>query len=50
MKQKIVAIIGSSSGIGYEVARQTQALGAHLTIVGRDQAKLAAAAAKLAEL
>jgi len=47
MKQKIVVIIGGSSGIGFEIARQTSALGAHLTIVGRDQVKLAAAAKKL---
>jgi NAD(P)-dependent dehydrogenase (short-subunit alcohol dehydrogenase family) len=47
MKQKIVVVIGGSSGIGYEIARQTSVLGAQLTIVGRDQAKLAAAADKL---
>jgi NAD(P)-dependent dehydrogenase (short-subunit alcohol dehydrogenase family) len=47
MKEKIVVVIGGSSGIGYEVARQTSALGACLTIVGRDHAKLAAAADKL---
>jgi NAD(P)-dependent dehydrogenase (short-subunit alcohol dehydrogenase family) len=47
LKQKLVVIIGGSSGIGFEIARQTSALGARLTIVGRDQAKLAAAAEKL---
>jgi NAD(P)-dependent dehydrogenase (short-subunit alcohol dehydrogenase family) len=47
MEQKIVVIIGGSSGIGFEIARQTSALGARLTIVGRDQTKLAAAAEKL---
>ena len=47
MEQRLVVIIGGSSGIGFEIARQTSALGARLTIVGRDQAKLAAAAEKL---
>jgi NAD(P)-dependent dehydrogenase (short-subunit alcohol dehydrogenase family) len=47
MKDKLVLIIGGSSGIGYEIARQTSALGAQLTIVGRSQADLVAAAAKL---
>jgi NAD(P)-dependent dehydrogenase (short-subunit alcohol dehydrogenase family) len=47
MKQKFVVIIGGSSGIGFEIARQTRALGARLTIVGRDRAKLVAAAEKL---
>jgi NAD(P)-dependent dehydrogenase (short-subunit alcohol dehydrogenase family) len=47
IRQKTVLVIGGSSGIGYEVARQTRALGARLTIVGRDQTKLAAAAGKL---
>ena len=47
MNQKLAVIIGGSSGIGFEIARQPNALGAHLTIVGRDQVKLAAAAKKL---
>jgi NAD(P)-dependent dehydrogenase (short-subunit alcohol dehydrogenase family) len=47
MKQKNVVIIGGSSGIGFEIARQTAALGARLTLVGRDQVKLAAAAKEL---
>jgi NAD(P)-dependent dehydrogenase (short-subunit alcohol dehydrogenase family) len=47
MNQKLVVIIGGSSGIGFEIARQTSALGARLTIVGRDQVKLAASAKKL---
>jgi NAD(P)-dependent dehydrogenase (short-subunit alcohol dehydrogenase family) len=42
-----VVVIGGSSGIGYEVARQASAVGARLTIVGRDQAKLAAAAERI---
>jgi short-subunit dehydrogenase len=40
-------VIGGSSGIGHEVARQTRARGARLIIVGRNEAKLAAAADRL---
>jgi len=43
MDQQIVVVIGGSSGIGHEVARQTSAQGARLIIAGRNQAKLAAA-------
>ena len=42
-------MIGGSSGIGYEVARQTHAQGAQVTIVGRNPAKLVAAAERLGE-
>ncbi len=45
--QQIVVIIGGSSGIGYEVARQTSVQGARLIIAGRNQAKLAAAVERL---
>jgi NAD(P)-dependent dehydrogenase (short-subunit alcohol dehydrogenase family) len=44
MTDKDIVVIGGSSGIGYEIARQAIAQGARLTIVGRDPAKLAAAA------
>ena len=47
MDQQIVVVIGGSSGIGYEVARQAGAQGARLIITGRNQAKLAAAAERL---
>jgi NAD(P)-dependent dehydrogenase (short-subunit alcohol dehydrogenase family) len=47
MKQQNVLIIGGSSGIGYEIARQVGAEGAHLIIGGRDKHKLAAAAKRL---
>jgi NAD(P)-dependent dehydrogenase (short-subunit alcohol dehydrogenase family) len=47
MKTKSVMIIGGSSGIGYEIARQTSLLGAKLTIVARDRVNLAKAADKL---
>jgi NAD(P)-dependent dehydrogenase (short-subunit alcohol dehydrogenase family) len=47
MEHQIVVVIGGSSGIGHEVARQTSAQGARLSITGRDQAKLAAAAERL---
>jgi NAD(P)-dependent dehydrogenase (short-subunit alcohol dehydrogenase family) len=47
LSHKIVVVIGGSSGIGNEVARQTIARGARLIIVGRDRAKLAAAAKRL---
>jgi NAD(P)-dependent dehydrogenase (short-subunit alcohol dehydrogenase family) len=38
MDQQIVVVIGGSSGIGYEVARQTRAQGARLIIIGRHPA------------
>jgi NAD(P)-dependent dehydrogenase (short-subunit alcohol dehydrogenase family) len=44
MDRQIVVVIGGSSGIGYEVARQTLAQGALLTIIGSNPAKLAATA------
>ncbi len=47
INQQIVVVIGGSSGIGYDVARQTSVQGARLIIVGRNQAKLAAAAERL---
>jgi NAD(P)-dependent dehydrogenase (short-subunit alcohol dehydrogenase family) len=47
MDQQIIVVIGGSSGIGYEVARQTRAQGAQLTILGRNPAKLSAAAEHL---
>jgi NAD(P)-dependent dehydrogenase (short-subunit alcohol dehydrogenase family) len=45
--RQIVVVIGGSSGIGHEVARQSSAEGAQLIIAGRDQAKLAGAAERL---
>ncbi len=47
LDQQIVVVIGGSSGIGYEVARQASAQGARLIIVGRDQSKLETAAKRL---
>jgi NAD(P)-dependent dehydrogenase (short-subunit alcohol dehydrogenase family) len=47
MDQQIVVVIGGSSGIGYEVARQAHAQGARLFLLGRDLVKLAAAAESL---
>src|SRR5262249_30306366 len=47
LDQKLVVVIGGSSGIGHEVARQTSAQGAHLIITGRNPAKLDAAAERL---
>jgi hypothetical protein len=49
MDQRIVLIIGGSSGIGHEVARQSSAQGARLIIVGRNQAKLTAAAERISQ-
>jgi short-subunit dehydrogenase len=43
LQDKNVVVIGGSSGIGYEIARQAKTEGANLIIAGRDQAKLAAA-------
>jgi NAD(P)-dependent dehydrogenase (short-subunit alcohol dehydrogenase family) len=40
-------VIGGSSGIGYEVAGQASLAGASVTITGRDERRLAAAAARL---
>ena len=42
-----VLVIGGSSGIGYEIARQASERGARLIIAGRDPAKLAEAAERL---
>jgi NAD(P)-dependent dehydrogenase (short-subunit alcohol dehydrogenase family) len=47
MHDKRLLIIGGSSGIGFEIAQQANAQGAQLTITGRDQAKLQAAAQQL---
>jgi NAD(P)-dependent dehydrogenase (short-subunit alcohol dehydrogenase family) len=47
MDQQIVVVIGGSSGIGYEVARQAHAQGARLFLLGRDPARLTAAAESL---
>ena len=47
MNEKMVLIIGSSSGIGFEVARQACEQGARLKVVARDPAKLAIAAEPL---
>jgi NAD(P)-dependent dehydrogenase (short-subunit alcohol dehydrogenase family) len=47
MDRQTVLVIGGSSGIGYEVARQASALGARLIITGRDPRKLAKAAVDL---
>jgi len=44
---RAVLVIGGSSGIGYEVARQAGEAGASVTITGRDQPRLAAAAQRL---
>jgi NAD(P)-dependent dehydrogenase (short-subunit alcohol dehydrogenase family) len=42
-----VLVIGGTSGFGYEVAKQTLARGAHVTIVGRSQTRLESALAGL---
>lgn len=47
MDKQIIVVIGGSSGIGYEVARQTHAQGAQLIILGRNPAKLHTAAEQL---
>jgi NAD(P)-dependent dehydrogenase (short-subunit alcohol dehydrogenase family) len=50
LRGSAVVVIGGSSGIGQEIARQAQALGAALTITGRDPDRLATAAKKLGEV
>ncbi|MFA6961574.1 MAG: SDR family oxidoreductase [Opitutaceae bacterium] len=47
MQHRHVFITGGSSGIGLALARQAAAVGARLSLVGRDPAKLAAAAASV---
>jgi NADP-dependent 3-hydroxy acid dehydrogenase YdfG len=47
LDQRVVVVIGGSSGIGYEIARQASVQGARLIIVGRNPAKLTAAADRL---
>jgi NAD(P)-dependent dehydrogenase (short-subunit alcohol dehydrogenase family) len=42
-----VVVIGGSSGIGLATARRAADAGAHVTIVGRDEQRLAAASAQL---
>jgi len=44
LDNQTVAVFGGSSGIGLAVARAARAEGAHVVIVGRDRARLAAAA------
>lgn len=47
LEKKIILVTGGSSGIGAEIARQFRALGNNVIICGRDEARLAAAAAML---
>jgi NAD(P)-dependent dehydrogenase (short-subunit alcohol dehydrogenase family) len=47
LDEQTVVVIGGSSGIGLETARQARAEGADVIITGRDQEKLAAAAAEV---
>ena len=47
---RTVLVIGGSSGIGHEIARQARAEGAELTITGRDAQRLAMAAENLGGL
>jgi len=47
MAHQVVVVIGGSSGIGHEVARQSAAQGASLIITGRDKARLALAAQRI---
>jgi short-subunit dehydrogenase len=50
LRGSAVVVIGGSSGIGYEIARQAQTLGAVLTITGRDASRLATSAQELGGL
>ncbi|HEX6888561.1 MAG TPA: SDR family NAD(P)-dependent oxidoreductase [Candidatus Nanopelagicales bacterium] len=45
-----VVITGATSGIGWAAAAAMRGLGAHLTIVGRDEARTATAAARLSSI
>ncbi len=50
LQGKTVIVIGGSSGVGLQVARQAQAEGASLVLVGRNQVKVDDAAAALGEI
>ena len=47
LNQQTVAIIGGSSGIGFEVAKMAAADGANLILIGRHDDRLATAKAQL---
>ena len=47
MNGQTVVVVGGSSGIGFEIARQAGEQGARLIIVGRDESRLSDAAARL---
>ena len=47
LANQTIAVFGASSGIGLAVARGAHALGARVIAVGRDRARLAAAAGGL---
>jgi NAD(P)-dependent dehydrogenase (short-subunit alcohol dehydrogenase family) len=47
MQQQVVLVIGGSSGIGFEVARQASMRGATLIIAGRDEGKLVTASGRI---
>ena len=49
LKDRQIVVIGGSSGIGFEVARQARAAGATLTIAGRNRERLLRAASSLGE-
>lgn len=49
MKDKIAIVTGGGSGIGYAIAQQLLGMGAAVCISGRNEAKLQAAAGRLAE-
>jgi NAD(P)-dependent dehydrogenase (short-subunit alcohol dehydrogenase family) len=49
LARQVVVVIGGTSGIGHEVARQVAARGARLIITGRDRDRLAAAANRLGD-
>ena len=47
LTKKIAIVTGGSSGIGRAIAESLISAGSHVTITGRDQAKLEAAAAEI---
>jgi len=49
LSQQVVVVIGGSSGIGFEVARQASDQGAVLIVAGRNESKLSAAVARLGD-